>query len=103
MRDDSSGDRRVCFDELNRVEMTAWRQLARNTERAVADVGSQFEYTLGLKPSDDSVEKRPFLVADIDQELLLVRVVVDGLDRGSEVPSGGIRQNVIGDAFLASV
>ena len=70
---------------------------------AVAAVGAQFEGQAGIRASHGRVEQQTFLVADIDQDRLLVGEAVDGGDHIVEVTRAGVGQHVLDGGGFAAV
>ena len=91
------GRRQFDRDDLGR------RRGPGDPQRAVAAVGAQFQCQIRIGPLDRGVEHAALLVADVDQERLLVGEPVDRRDRVVEIARPGVGQHVVGSGRLPAV
>ena len=101
--EDSPRDLRVLHIELERVQVRPGRHRAGGPQRAVAAVRPELEKSPRLGATDRGVEDLSLLVADVDQELLLVGELVDRGDRGVEVAGRGVCDDVLAERRLTAV
>ena len=79
------------------------RRRAGDPQRAVAAVGAQLQREARVGAADGGVEQRALLVADVDQERLLVGELVDRCQHVVDVAPAGVGHHVVGGGRLASV
>ena len=74
-----------------------------DSQRAVPAVGAQLQRKRRVCPAHRGVEEQAFLVADIDQDRLLIGEAVDGGDDVVEVPGAGVGEHVVDRRGLTAV
>ncbi len=99
---DAPGDLGVGGGELDR-EHPGSRRGTGDAHRPVTAVGTKLEGQSRVRPDHCRVEQRALLVADVDQERLLVGELVDGGDDIVDVARAGVGHHIIGGRGLSAV
>jgi len=88
--------------ELDREHLGRWSG-AGDSQRAVAAVGPQFQRHARVGAADRGVEQLALLVADVDQERLLMCELVDLGDHVVDVAPACVGDDVVGSGGFAPV